>query len=272
MKYLMLSFLLLAFYSCNLIKKIYKPDVIELTSDIDTIINNKENNNNIEMTIQDAVLLTSQQPIIINEVNDIDLKPDVNNAITKPPNTVSIIDATDNSNTSKGIIAYSIPTEMIVGQKYKIRVRITKDRAGKNILIIGDRNIPINDVSVDSKIIIEDIRVEKVMISELIYDESTFLVSELSSKVQNIEDKGYTEWSWFVSPLKSGKGYLKLIIKVRIDGSDAQKDIIVFDKNIDVLPDRIWSFKSWFSKYWQWLLSTMVIPFGIWLYKRKKKE
>jgi len=92
MKYLMLSFLLLAFYSCNLIKKIYKPDVIELTSDIDTIINNKENNNNIEMTIQDAVLLTSQQPIIINEVNDIDLKPDVNNAITKPPNTVSIID------------------------------------------------------------------------------------------------------------------------------------------------------------------------------------
>jgi hypothetical protein len=269
MKYLNLLFIILIsiLFSCNVRKNIISNEVISDVDIKDTVLVI----NDIQIVKQDSIIVLNNQTINLpNEtIKVIKVNPD-----RKPSSNaeVAIIDDTDHSNTSKGIIAYSIPTEMIVGQKYKIRVRITKDREGKDVLIIGDRNIPINDVDVNSRINIEDIRVEKVMTSELMYDVSSFLVSELSSKVQNIEDKGYTEWSWFISPLKSGKGYLKLIIKVRIDGSDVQKDIVVFDKHIDVVPDRIWSFKSWLSKYWQWLLSTIIIPFGIWLYKRKKKE
>jgi len=270
MKYLNLLFIILIsiLFSCNLRKNIISNEVISDVDIKDTVL--VIDNDDIQIVEQDSIIVLNSRTI---DLTIMTIKVKNNPDKKESPNSeVAIIDDTDNSNTSKGIIAYSIPTEMIVGQKYKIRVRIAKDREGKDVLIIGDRNIPINDVDVNSRINIEDIRVEKVMTSELMYDESSFLVSELSSKVQNIEDKGYTEWSWFISPLKSGKGYLKLIIKVRIDGSDVQKDIVVFDKHIDVVPDRIWTFKSWLSKYWQWLLSTIIIPFGIWLYKRKKKE
>lgn len=184
---------------------------------------------------------------------------------------VEMVDNTDSTKTSEGIIAYSVPTDMIVGQKYNVKVRITKDRSGKSVLVVGDRNIPINDASVDSKITIEDIRVEKTMTADLVCDTTSFSIQSLSSKVQNIEDKGYTEWAWLVTPLKSGKGYLKLIVKVRID-ENVQKDIVVFDKNIEVKPDRVYSVRTWFGKYWQWLISTIIIPFIIWLYKRRKKE
>lgn len=196
-----------------------------------------------------------------------------NNNDRKPSSVgeVEMVDNTDSTKTSEGIIAYSVPTDMIVGQKYNVKVRITKDRSGKNVLVVGDRNIPINDASVDSKITIEDIRVEKTMTADLVCDTTAFSIQSLSSKVQNIEDKGYTEWAWLVTPLKSGKGYLKLIVKVRIDGN-VQKDIVVFDKNIEVKPDRVYSVKTWFGKYWQWLISTIIIPFIIWLYKRRKKE
>jgi len=143
-------------------------------------------NNDIQIIAQDTIIFLNNQMVNLPEVIAIASNPDKK----KSPNVEIIItDDTDTLNKTKGIIAYSIPIEMVVGQKYRIKVRITKDREGKDILVVGDRNIPINDVSVDSKIRIEDIRVEKVMISELMYDESSFLVSELSSKVQNIEDK-----------------------------------------------------------------------------------
>jgi hypothetical protein len=102
-------------------------------------------------------------------------------------------------------------------------------------------------------------------------DTSSFSVNPLSSNIQNIEDKGYTEWAWLVTPLRSGKGHLKLIIKVRVD-EDIQKDIVVFDKKIDVNPDRVYSVKIWISKYWQFLISTIIIPFIIWLFKRRKEK
>jgi hypothetical protein len=188
-----------------------------------------------------------------------------------PPAEVTITDDTNPLDTTSGIIAYSFPTKMVVGKKYKIKVRITKSRSEKTVLVIGDRNIPINDVDIDSKVKIEDIRVDGVMSAKLIGDESSFSITQLSSELQNIDDGGYTEWSWLVTPLKSGEVYLKLIIKVRID-NDVKRDIVVFDKKLDIEPDRVWSFKTWFGKYWQWLLSTIIIPILVWLYKRKRKD
>jgi outer membrane lipopolysaccharide assembly protein LptE/RlpB len=216
----------------------------------------------------DEVVLSSSNvsssiDIKVNQSND--LKRVINNNSTA---NVTITDDTDPLDTTKGIIAYSVPTKMIVGKKYKIKVRITKSRNEKTVLIIGDRNIPINDVDVDSKIRIEDIRVDRIMSAELISDGSSLLITQLSSTLQNIDRNGYTEWSWLVTTLNSGDVYLKLVIKIIIE-ENVKRDIVVFDKKIYIEPDRIWSFKTWFSKYWQWLLSTIIIPILVWLYKRR---
>lgn len=279
MKRILILTILIILSSCNpKFRSILKPkldkDVVK--DSVSVVVDTTESSSGISLDTDSIVL---QMDKSINPVDPIKVRNTQKNEHKSIPERnktseaeVDIVDNTnDQLNTSEGMIAYSIPTKMVVGQKYNIKVRVTKDREGKDVLVVGDRNIPINDPGVDSKITIEDIRVEKVMTAELLCDTSAFSVHPLSSKVQNIDDKGYTEWAWLVTPLKSGKGYLKLIIKVRID-DDVQKDIVVFDKNIDVDPDRIYSIKSWFSSYWQWLMSTIIIPFIIWLYKRRKKD
>jgi hypothetical protein len=105
--------------------------------------------------------------------------------------------------------------------------------------------------------------------------EENFKIASKSTETQNIEQLGYTEWEWNVMPLKSGEHELKLIIKVRItseDGEKSFKDIVVFEKNVFAKKNISYSIKNLFNKYWQWSLSTLIIPFIVWLYNRKKKK
>lgn len=194
----------------------------------------------------------------------------------KPPIKIDIVDNTkkeDSNKNSIGLMAYSNPDQMTVGKEYTIKLRISKEK-NSVILINGDRNIPINDIKVNSKVTIESIRVESIMSAQLMFDKERFEVSPASTELQNIEDSGYTEWEWKIIPLKSGENFLKLIVKVRIkDGNNESfKDITVFDKNIDIKSNIIFSLKLWFKNYWQWLSTTVIIPFIVWWWNRRKKR
>lgn len=196
--------------------------------------------------------------------------------INNGKNTTVIDKTTPIDNSSTGTIAYSVPNEMQVGKSYVIKLRITKEK-GKEInrtLILGDRNIPISDIDIDSKITIENIRVARTMTAELISEDETFKVTPQNTDKQVIEDGEYTEWGWMVTPLKSGKTYLKLIIKIKIDtdGEITYKDIVVFDKNIEVKANMKLEVESWISKYWQWLMTTIIIPLIVFLYKNRKNK
>lgn len=208
---------------------------------------------------------------------------DENNSKVNPPKVnkveekvkVEVVDNTteDITNESVGIMAYSTPEQMVVGKSYTIKLRISKEN-NKVQLVSGDRNIPINDVTIDSKVVIESIRVEPIMSASLLSEEGKFLITPVSTETQNIEDKGYTEWQWRITPLKGGDNFLKLVVKVRIsnENGDFYKDITVFDKNIKVKSNITFSIKTWISNYWQWLISTIFIPLIVWFYKKKKEE
>lgn len=190
---------------------------------------------------------------------------------------IKVIDnANADESSSDGVIAYSVPSEMMVGKRYPIKVRISKEKTeeAKTTLVIGERSIAINDVELDSKVTIENIRVEETMTAQLMSENSSFEITSLSTETQNIEDKGYTEWSWVVVPLKSGNSYLKMIVKVKIrnGGQVSYKDIVVFDKNIKVKTNVSAGVQGWLSQYWQWLLTTIIIPLAIFFYKKRKKE
>lgn len=190
---------------------------------------------------------------------------------------MDIVDKTSNDTTSsRGTIAYSVPSEMVVGKQYSIKVRITKQKGDKanQILVIGDREIPISDISLDSKITIENIRVERTMIAQLLSEDGSFKITTMNTENQIIEDEGYTEWSWVIVPLKKGTNYLKMIIKINIvsNGASFQKDIIVFDKNIKVKANVTLGVESWISKYWQWIMTTIIIPLVIFFYKKRQSK
>ena len=229
------------------------------------------------------------EPIIVKEMMIVDEKqnspkidkyPKVDNKnnpkVVDKDTKVEVIDNTtpnDITDESVGIMAYSTPDQMVVGKSYTIKLRISKEK-NKIQLVSGDRNIPINDVSVNSKVVIESIRVEPIMSANLISEDGKFIIKSASTEVQNIEEKGYTEWEWRIIPLKSGENFLKLVVKVRIinESGDFYKDITVFDKNVEVKSNVVFSVKTWLSNYWQWLITTIIIPFIVWFYKKKSEE
>jgi len=171
--------------------------------------------------------------------------------------------------TTKGWIAYSVPKEMQVSKYYSIKVRISKKTSNQNkaTLIIGD-DYSINNINLPSTVSIEDIKVSGEMTAELISEPDAFKINLLSTPTQNIDNESYTEWEWNITPLKSGNNSLKLIIKVK----EINKDIVVFNRNISVKSNVPVVVKGFFEKYWQWIISTFIIPIFLFFWNRKKKS
>lgn len=174
---------------------------------------------------------------------------------------------------TEGLIAYKVPKYMTVGNSYLVKIRITKE-SNKTMLIVGDRKIPIADDVNNSVVEVEDINVSPIMSANLIVSKNSFRIDTLSTEYQNISKRGYTEWAWNIIPLKGGNNLLKLNVKIRIkeDGESYYKDIVVFDKKINIKSNIKFSIITWISEYWQWLLVTILIPLIKWLYDEWKKR
>ena len=185
---------------------------------------------------------------------------------------LKVVDATSKlkeNDTTSGWIAYSVPEEMKVAKTYSIKVRISKKSGSqtKAHLILGSSDA-INNPSLPSVATIEDVKVSGEMSAELRADAGAFDIKALSTKIQNIDNESYTEWEWVVTPKKSGDSPLKLIIRVK----DLNKDIVVFNKNIKIKKNVTVAVGGFFQKYWQWFMTTIIIPIFIYFWNRKKKK
>jgi hypothetical protein len=172
------------------------------------------------------------------------------------------------NDTTRGWIAYSVPDEMKVFKTYSIKVRISKkSNVNKATLILGNSDA-INNPEYPSIATIEDVKVSGEMVADLRGDVDIFVINSLSTEKQSIDDDGYTEWEWSVTPKKSGDNSLKLVIKLK----DLSKDIIVFNKNIKIKSNVPVVVESFFEKYWQWIMTTIIIPIFVYFWNRKKKR
>lgn len=185
---------------------------------------------------------------------------------------LKVVDVTSQlkeNDTTSGWIAYSVPEEMKVAKTYSVKVRISKKSGSqtKADLILGSADA-INNPSLPSVATIEDVKVSGEMSAELRADAGAFDIKALSTPVQNIDNESYTEWEWVVTPKKSGDSPLKLIIRVK----DLNKDIVVFNKNIKIKKNVTVAVGGFFEKYWQWLMTTIIIPIFIYFWNRKKKK
>lgn len=277
MKNLLIFCLLLVIHSCNTPKQTIVSDKQESFIDSTLVIKDT-----IQYQQVDTVLkLEYIKSEIREEIKPDPIKREVNKEKEIKKNNNKNVKIEDRTKSDiipdvieqTGTMAYTVPSEMQVGKTYPIRLRISKTK-NKIELIEGDRNITIYDSTIKSKVIIESIRVESIMSAQLIGDSDKFQITPLSTELQNIEENGYTEWEWRIKPLKGGKTYLKLIVKVRVkeDGQEFYKDITVFDKNVDVKSNIGFSLWSFIQKYWQWIVTTIIIPLVIWWWKNRKTE
>lgn len=266
MRYIFFLFLFILF-SCKSVPEKNVPIPTPIPEDIKVDSCSVYENYDLKEVLKDSAVKSSKDELILNEKKAIKEK-------NKKSSVNKVLSITKEEVRPKGLIAYSVPNEMQVGEEYSVKVRISKQN-DETVLLVGDREIPISDNIKDVKV--ESITVSPIMSASLLSSKEDFEITTLSTEIQNIDDDGYTEWEWNVSPLQGGENNLKLNVKIRIqeDGKDYYKDITVFERKIKVKSNLGSSVKDFVLNNWEWFMGAIFIPLFQWLWllwKRKKEK
>jgi hypothetical protein len=165
------------------------------------------------------------------------------------------------TSTNMGHVAYKIPTEMKVRNTYQVIVRISKTTATIYENLNGEvrtATIPVTET------------MEVKLIDPSPDDRKMFDVIPDNDATQLVENnESVTQWSWNVTPIRSGQAHLKVMIAVITNGNRKET---VYQDTVNVDTNLGKQIPFFFGQYWQWMLSTLVIPFGVWFYNRKKNK
>jgi len=166
-----------------------------------------------------------------------------------------------------GSMVYDCPTEMVVGDAHIVKLRISRKK--NNNISVGFSN----DTTIYE---IETSEVMEVILSDPNPDgvNKQFDIKPLTDGVQALEnDERYNEWTWGVTPIRSGGGKLKLVINIKkkTDFGNMNRSITVFEKDINITADHIYSIRRFFYNNWEWFASSVAIPLVVFGWKRREK-
>jgi len=79
-----------------------------------------------------------------------------------------------------------------------------------------------------------------------------------------------TQWLWKLRPLRTGNTEVILTVTaiVKTDFGNSQRQMKAFEKSVDVTITKGQVIHNFINENWQWLLSTLFIPFALLLYRR----
>jgi hypothetical protein len=100
-----------------------------------------------------------------------------------------------------------------------------------------------------------------------------FAVTPLTPLRQPVSRASPTEWRWSVRATETGTHALHLTINavITIAGEAYPRSLDVFDRSIRVDITSSQRIGMFFENNWQWLLGTIAIPLGVWLWSQRKK-
>lgn len=164
-----------------------------------------------------------------------------------------------------GRVLFACPSEMRVESSERVEVRISGDAKQDITEGLEKRGVPIETAA----------KISPVMKVTLTPDEgAVFDIKPLSEDEQLVSGDGFSQWVWSVTPLKSGKHNLYLTVNavVNVPGLGPQKrEIPVLTQAVQVRADMAYSAGQFWHSNWQWISTTLLIPIGLWLWKRRSK-
>jgi hypothetical protein len=164
----------------------------------------------------------------------------------------------------EGRITFNPPEKMFVGKQERLEVRISQDLQAdlaRDLVGTGTARTELIPVSQSMKI--------------SLLGKPYFNVESLNSEEQLITTKGFTQWSWDVTPLETGEHPLHLSVRVVIrlqDGSEKTKDYPVKDTFVlvKITP------RTWISRFlrndWHWIAGTLLLPLAAFVVKKIRKR
>jgi hypothetical protein len=162
-----------------------------------------------------------------------------------------------------GRAVYNLPKEMVQGVWKRVTVRIALE--GTDLEDWLGRPIPPPWESFKTKVS----RVMSVKLSG-----ETFSVKSIASEVQPMGD-GPTEWPFDVQPQETGPHDLTLAVARILPVGELGKQTRTYPpetRTITVTINPAWSTKRFFGAHWDWVASSLVIPFFVWGFAKFRRE
>jgi hypothetical protein len=169
------------------------------------------------------------------------------------------VKSVDNS----GRVVYKIPERMRIHSTSHVVLRISNSKSSVAIYdsLQGEVRTSIIPVTQTMEVKLVEPSPDNHKYFEIVAD---------NSAVQLVENgETYTEWSWNVTPIRTGSSQLKVVVSIIRDGNKKDtvyEDSVLIEKDLPVQVEHFW------EKYWQWLIGTFILPFVLWLWKRNKKK
>lgn len=119
----------------------------------------------------------------------------------------------------------------------------------------------------------EKIEIARVVVVKILAPD--FEVIEVIKDGRQVLDlSGPTQWRWTLTPKKLGEFKVNVTVSAVIEiGNDrAERLVKVFNHEVTVFVTPTDAAKYFFTKNWQWLWSTLVLPFGIWFWNSNRKK
>lgn len=113
--------------------------------------------------------------------------------------------------------------------------------------------------------VVEKLAVGDVMKANLSGD--GFDIEGSSSEAQLVPDDDFAHWTWNVTPIKSGRRTLILLVTVQIKVrgvSDTSHDVPVLERDVEVLINPVYTTRRFLAANWKWIAGTIAIPVIIW--------
>lgn len=263
-KIILLIFFIISFYACNKEYYVEKYNYNKLKSE----------SNLIKLKTNDSLIIIEPREIplieIYSEIEHVPLMEVEPVEPVEPVEDIYPISEIDNiliyENNNFGDINYVLIDTMVVGYINKVNMTIS-DSINIDVIIDNIETFTYNNIFT------ETIRISPLMSSKLIDPTGgdNFNIVPITPEEQIIENQQFTKWEWNVIPLKKGEHKLILIVDIIYDNN--KKNIKVYEDFIyvyskETIIDKLFNF---INNYWEWIISTLIIPFIIFIYEKYKK-
>lgn len=164
-----------------------------------------------------------------------------------------------------GNIAFNTPESMSLNEAKKVELLLSTSLSEEALKQEVEKH------KVEGNIQSGQIKISDEM--EAILTGDGFQITNVLSPRRPISKTNETEWKWDVRALKEGKLRLHLTLNafVTIGGNPQPYPIRTFDKEYIVVVTPVDKVVSFAKNNWQWLWTTIVLPVGAWLWKRKRR-
>jgi hypothetical protein len=163
---------------------------------------------------------------------------------------------------SQAAIAFNVPNKTInIDESFDIQLAIDPSKVAAEL---G------KTISKEGTVVSNTLLISKIVRVQIVAPD--FTISTTTTEEQAISKIAPTIWEWTLKPNEVGKRTIKVTVTatVFINGKKVPRHISTFEQyiTVDITADQV--LVRWFKQYWQWLISTLLIPLAIYGWKKYK--